>query len=536
MSNDGAVNLGLPSNSGTAVTPFTLSASGLTSAVYFGGITLPALTLSGSLQGPSALPAFTLSGTAVSGAAAEGDAFLPSFSSDGTALDGRSGVGDVRLSGFTLAATTGVRGNAVFPLLSITAKGVTGTVSKGGGKTPAGQTISQTSIRLPPFAMTAGAMRSQLLSAGSAPLAPFTLAATAIVGSSSVGEIALRAPRVSATGLTGDAPAGSVQLPTFTLAATTAQGSASIGSVALPAFTLASGLQPQQPQNLTGVGDLQMAQATLAGTMLPGAVATGAAVLREPTLDAVLANSPPMTGAIQFAEFTLVASGLSSNAAASTIVRVPEFTLAAQAVSGAVGTADITLPLVTLSAHDGVLDVVGTASITLPFFHMSGTMLAATLDSPSFTGIALNTRTKAVTEYMGIAPNSVASFMGVTLMATADGIVALAGASDIGNPISASLTSAKTDLGNPVMKRVLSGYVGLRAGGDMELTLIADDHHEAVYRLEPRQIEGEQHRTRAKFGRGAKGVYWQWKLANVDGAHFAIDHIELHPATIGNKV
>ena len=227
------------------------------------------------------------------------------------------------------------------------------------------------------------------------------------------------------------------------------------------------------------------------------------------------------------------------------MIRIDEVLLSAQAVTGNAATADLQLPLFTLNASTGQWDQTGTGSIILPLFQIGGDgafigidggTIVQTLPALSVVALAVNTRTRAVTNYEGLAPNSLASFNGATLMATADGIVALTGDTDDAAQIDAYFITGKTDLGQRVMKRVLTGYVGYWASGEMELTLITDDHHQNVYTLAPRQIDGESHASRVKFGRGVSGMYWQFKAANVDGSDFGMDRIELHTASTGMRV
>lgn len=520
---DGAVNLGLPDNSGTAVTPFTLSAAGLLSAAIFGDIGLPDLALSGSLEGPIELPAFTLAATGASGAVVEADLFLPLLAASGVMLGGLTASGSIDLPALTLDASTGVRGALTLPAMTLSAAGVGGSVSKDAG---------QTALTLPDLTLDAAAL-SQVIATGDIDLDALTLSASGLTGTDTAGDVHLRPLSLAATGITGTAPAGDIELPLFALAGTTADGAVASGNIDLPAVTLAASA-PAQPQDLTATADATLPLATLSATMLPGGLGVGTATLREPTLAATLANSPPMTGAITMAEFTLVATGLGSNAAQA-VVSIPQATLSAQAVSGNVGAATVELPLLSVSAHDGVLNVVGTATITIPVFTATASAVQVLAD-PQFTGISLNTRTRAVSEYAGLAPNSITSFNGVTLMATADGILALAGSDDGGVPIEASFTTGKTNFNTSDMKRVLTAYIGYRADGDMELTLIADDHHEYIYTLTPRRVQDQQHASRSKFGRGVAGVYWQFKASNVDGSDFAIDRIEPQIASTGQKV
>lgn len=519
----------------------TLSASSLGSARFLGDITLPLVTLSGALNSPLELPAFTLSATMVAGLSSTAALFVPAPTLSASALTGGGGRGDIRLPAPSLIASTGTKGSVTLPRLTVFATGLAGNTSRGRNRVVAGVTVYETQPTLPQFTLSATLLSQRVLT-GDITLPEPTLTGVALSGlASGESNILLRAPSLIATGVTGGAPSSaSLSIPEPTLSATLARGLVGTGSITLPELTLA-GSAPAQPQPRTGAGDSTLPAATLQGTMLPGNVGVGSMSMREPELAGVLANSPPMTGAITLAEFTLVAQGLGSNAAVG-VVRIPEHQLAAQGLTGNVGTAEISVPLVTLSAADGTLAIIGTANIVLPAFLMAAAGSGAggqgnqQLPSPSFTSVVLNTRTKAVTQYAGLAPNSIASFGGVTLMATADGIVALTGGDDRGEPIDAYLTSGKSDLGQSGFKRVLTGYVGYRADGDMELTLIADDHHEHAYTLAPRRVQDQQHASRVKFGRGASGLYWQFKAANVDGSDFALDRLELLTALTGAKV
>lgn len=149
--------------------------------------------------------------------------------------------------------------------------------------------------------------------------------------------------------------------------------------------------------------------------------------------------------------------------------------------------------------------------------------------------VVVNTHTNAVTTYAGIAANSACVFNGVVLLATADGIVALEGNDDAGAPISASVTSGVSELGAETIKRVVTGIAGYRAAGDIELTLVADGHNESTYVLQPRRLD-DPHAARVKFGRGAKGRYWQWTLANRDGAAFSLDSLSLDAQALSRKL
>ena len=262
-----------------------------------------------------------------------------------------------------------------------------------------------------------------------------------------------------------------------------------------------------------GVGDADLRPLTLSGTGYDNALASGAITLELFTVEGTL----EMGGVVGSADVTL---------------RVLE--LDAEGVAGNVGSAEITLPLLTLDA-EGLMQGLGTASIVLPMLLLYGTLVQTALPVASFTSVVLNTRNAAVSEYHGVNANSLCMFGGVVLAATESGIVALTGASDLGEDIAASIASGRGDLGSPQIKRVVTGYVGYRADGELSLTLIVDGHHEFTYPVVPRRIE-DQHATRVKIGRGLRGTYWEWRLANRAGADFALDQLTLTPEVTSRRV
>lgn len=324
-------------------------------------------------------------------------------------------------------------------------------------------------------------------------LGPYTLSATALNGSANMGDVNVplydtngvmlggtvsngdaTLPQYDAAGDTG--AEGSLQAPTYTLAAAGLTGQVATGESALASPTLSAALL----QNGFGNGDIALAMPDVAATGFGGGVATGALVLLEPTLSAAAALSAAVAGSI-------------------------------------------TVPLYTLSA-DGFMDApAGTASVILPGFTLDA-QGGAVVAAPVFTSLALNTRTKAMTTYSNNPFNSLCSFNGVVLAASSSGVVALTGADDNGTAIAASLTVGVSDFGGAQLKRVLAGYAGYRADGDLQLTLITDDATEYTYTLAPRQATAI-HPTRVVFGRGVRSRYWQWRLANVAGADFKLDDL-----------
>lgn len=524
MAIDGSITLVVASLSGTA----------LVAARYTGDVDLPGLDmgLGGSMEPPKALPSITLAAVGVVGAAASGRAVAPSLTSAGLMTNGPAMAGSIELPGFTLLGGQGLRGVATLYPVSLEATGVAGAVSKGPHKTPTGATINQTNPILPPFAL-AGAGRSNPF--GQADITPlaFSLAAAGVAGSAPAGDVRLPFPLVEAAGIAGRVPAGAVALPGATLTGTMVSGNIGHGASTAPSLSLAGAVS--QRTNGTGTGAITTLGATLSAVGLVGSLSQGAIQPLPLTLSATSANHAPASGSATLAAFS-VAAQANTSGVGEALVSLDPVRLSATALTGEVATASLEVPLFSVSGTDGNLSIIGTATIGLPAFTLSAlAQNAPVLASVTFTGINLNSRTRAVSTYEGMAPNSAARFQNVTLLATADGIVALAGDTDLGDPIDAYFTSGKSRMGGDGVQRVLTGYIGYRADGDLELTLITDDHHENVYVLVPRRLD-DQHTSRMKFGRGVKGTYWQFKLANVDGSDFSIDRIELHPASTGSKV
>ena len=58
---------------------------------------------------------------------------------------------------------------------------------------------------------------------------------------------------------------------------------------------------------------------------------------------------------------------------------------------------------------------------------------------------------------------------------------------------------------------------------------------EKWYSATPRVADAPREKV-MQPGRGLRSRYWQFELANVDGADFVIDHLELYPVILGRRV
>lgn len=311
-------------------------------------------------------------------------------------------------------------------------------------------------------------------------------------------------------------------LPRYALAGMLLAGNDASGAISFDALTAAG--------SFGTMADLALPPWALAASGLAGNVLDATLAAPRLTLDATLYGDIRAEGDVTFAPYALFGA-ISGTIVADAAITLPPFELAASAEPGNSATASLTLPLYALDA-DGYSSAIGYALIELPAFVLAATMAAQAVPAlPNAAAlrscVVLNPRVAAVTLYQGIGANSFANFAGVTLAATEDGIVALVGQDDDGVPIAAHVLAGISDFGSQQMKRVLSAYVGYRAGGDMELTMVTDQHHEYIYRLAPRQHALRIHGARVKLGRGVNGRYWQWRLANVDGASFDMGALRL---------
>jgi hypothetical protein len=446
--------------------------------------------------------------------------------------------GDLAISSLTLSATHALANDGSIFITALTAS----------GSGESGALVTGNSF-FPELEMAAGGFADGMT------MPKFSLAATGVAGTTADGDADI--PAFRAAGGFADG----IVLEGVTLSASGFAGILINGAVSMPLLSVDGGLDAA----------LALEELTLAGTMVAGALMTGDAVLLAPTVDASFAFQTD----IVLPELSVSATGFTGGAFAGNAimlaptvdafmyedttaqgdvtfsilaaagsmyggnfiegsVTIPRVSLDGVAVAGNVATASITLPLLSVDA-EGHFSAIGTADIELMALLVNGVMSnPQELLNP--TTIALNTRVKAVTTYDGVAFNSFANFNGVTLAASADGIVALTGADDLGVPIAAYVLSGESDFNTEQFKRVITGYAGYRADGDLELTLITDEHHEFIYRLAARQGSGTIHASRVKFGRGVEGKYWQWRMANVDGGDFTLDSLTLNAQELGRRV
>jgi hypothetical protein len=181
------------------------------------------------------------------------------------------------------------------------------------------------------------------------------------------------------------------------------------------------------------------------------------------------------------------------------------------------------VPLGTVSALAEVLDeVTFTVRITTPA-------------GDTFVGYAMNIRNSAVTEYDNYPFNSFAIVGGRPYGASAEGVFRLEGDDDNGDPIAALVRTGILSFES--LTKVPNGWIMLKSNGEMMMKTIVMDggqKKENWYKMKARP-EGEPVESRFDIAKGLTGTYWQWELANIDGAYFELDVVKVWPLRLQRR-
>lgn len=153
---------------------------------------------------------------------------------------------------------------------------------------------------------------------------------------------------------------------------------------------------------------------------------------------------------------------------------------------------------------------------------------------------AVNTNTGALSEYSNFNFNSLTKFNGRFYGATDEGIFELAGDTDDGVEIDASVLFGTTDLSTDEvlsenMKRLPAVYLGLSTAGDMILTVTTPAGGANAYTLTPATATS-LHTGRMLLGKGVVSRYWDFELTNVSGADFTLESVSLTPIVVKRRI
>lgn len=145
----------------------------------------------------------------------------------------------------------------------------------------------------------------------------------------------------------------------------------------------------------------------------------------------------------------------------------------------------------------------------------------------------LNQVNNASSSYQNFNFNSLGLWLGKHYGADETGIFLLDGYDDAGVQINAAIESGKDDFGSHNKQTVPYAYIGGNTASPMNLTVRTDDGQENTYRV---PAVSQLHNERAVLGKGLRSRYWQFILANTDGAHMEIDTIDFDVATINRRL
>lgn len=276
------------------------------------------------------------------------------------------------------------------------------------------------------------------------------------------------------------------------LTASFAGGTYSLGGVLPPvicSFAAASSIvgyaQMELPRITASFSAVSRTNALLAGYVAPIRASFTA---RMGTLGTLAATTPKLTG-----NFT--------------------------ALAGKIGTLSSTLPVIT-GSFTGYSANVATMAAVLP--RISGAFTARLTTAQVMT-LVVNTITNSTVTYEQYPYNSFAEFGGKYLAAGPSGLYQLeTGNDDTGAQIAAHITTGQMSFNSEFQKHVTDFYAGARTDDDLLLTVFIDENDPLEYTLSPLDIATLNQR-RSLIGKGARGKYWQFDLANTNGCNFDID-------------
>lgn len=212
---------------------------------------------------------------------------------------------------------------------------------------------------------------------------------------------------------------------------------------------------------------------------------------------------------------------------------LPGFTLTAS-IEEFTWALSVTLPSLSLVAElfDSAEDFGGQAVLTLPAI----TLVSNAVVTEDQIGLALclNVETGALTEYENFQFNSFAKINGVWVGANEDGLFLLGGADDAGKLIDARFRLARNNFGFALFKRMWNAYLGHKNSDGCSITSIDAEANE--YDGVTLDKTGDDFKVqRAKVNHRVKSTYWGLEYANVDGADFEVDNVELTAEMINRR-
>ncbi len=117
----------------------------------------------------------------------------------------------------------------------------------------------------------------------------------------------------------------------------------------------------------------------------------------------------------------------------------------------------------------------------------------------------------------------------------ADGVYPLGGDLDLAEPIAWTIHTGTSNLGSRQEKACREGWLHGRVGTGLQATVTVGEGTPQTYDAIVQAGENAQ-ATRAKYGRGLKGVYWSYGFSDPDGGPADIDALHFDAAELTRKV
>ena len=152
---------------------------------------------------------------------------------------------------------------------------------------------------------------------------------------------------------------------------------------------------------------------------------------------------------------------------------------------------------------------------------------------PIFYGWVLNVATEAASRYEGFNFNSLCEIDASRYLgASSAGIHELGGDTDAGTEIAAFVLSGLDDFKSDHQKRLTDAYIAAESDGALTLKVTADGVTDTYSLTE----SGALKNRKVPLGKGRKGRYWQFELANQDGAGFTLDKVSVNAEVLSRRV
>lgn len=143
-------------------------------------------------------------------------------------------------------------------------------------------------------------------------------------------------------------------------------------------------------------------------------------------------------------------------------------------------------------------------------------------------GVSINLKQIAVSQIRNLNFNSMCVFNGNVLASGDAGLFTIDTAdTDNGTEINSIVELVTTNFNYLGNKRFRKAYVGYETSGNIKISVKVNESNTfKSYILPITKTDQTQHRDLLPLTRDQKGTYWTFKIENINGIDFSIDHIE----------